>query len=1080
MISEIPVTRTRILLPRRRSDLLSRKRLLDYLSDALDTKLVIVAAPAGYGKTSLLIDFANQIEFPVCWYAIDPLDQDLQRFVTHFIASLNLRFPNFGQSSLAVLQNSPQGKIDLDYLVTAVVNDAYENITEHFLIVLDDYHLVDSSKTVNQFVSRFIQDVDENCHLFITSRTLLSLPDMPLMVARSQVKGLSFDELVFEPDEIQALFLQNYQQNISLDTAAELRQQTEGWITGLLLTTQTIGGELSDRSRASRVAGAGLNEYFGQLLLTQSPPIRDFLLRAALLEEFDAELCAQTIGKALGLNDEKWDVVMEQVMRNNLFVLPVGEDGNWLRFHHLFRDYLQNRVQREYPEDSRKIQLCLAEAYAERGKWEEAYRLYRRLGSNGYIADLVERAGPALVVAGRIVTLAEWLEALPADLLNNQPTLLSIQGIVAVMQGDTKKGLQLFNRAIELIELPQDAVLLARVLVRRAAAYRMVGDHTASLADAKEALGMIEGDFGLQSLYAEAARSMGVSLFQQGQLKESLSWLTRSLEAYQSLGDSQNEAIIQLETGLVNEALGNFGAAEKMYSNALEYWQDTGNSVWQANLLNNLGVLQYQIGDFESAASTLEKALQHAKISGYQRLEAYALAGIGDLYRDLEAYPEAMEAYHQAHLIASDIENLYLLFYLGLAQALLYARQKKFPQAYDYLESARQQAEENGSPFEQYLCDLEGANIKILENKPLDALGLLSQIAPYFEQEGHLIEALRSHLFLGLAYCETKDYVQAEEHLKQILADDSSEPKSNPLVALCWQLKKHLTALQEDVKASRLVSGLVLQAERFEQKLPGLKRRLRQRASVVPFAPPRIYIQALGKMRVKLNNHVVTNADWQTQAARDLFFLLLAHPEGLTKEAIGTIFWPDGSSSEVKFRFKNTVYRLRHGTAKETILLQDDYYRFNYGLDYEYDAETFQKEIDLAQTVSNRAEKILHLQAALKLYKGPYLPEIEEIWVLPERERLAQIYLDALLQISELYLEDTPPQLTLALDYCQRALIEDPCLEAAHRLAMRIHATMGNRAAVARQYARCQEVLQEEFNADPSPQTQALYQSLMR
>ncbi|MBU0510672.1 MAG: hypothetical protein KJ638_03090 [Chloroflexi bacterium] len=222
------VTRTKIIVPRRRTDLLSRKRLTDLLDDLLDYKLLVIAAPAGYGKTSLLVDWVHQNDLPVCWYALDPLDQDFQRFVNHFIASIAQVFPTFGKQSQAVLQSTTRSELDLNRIMTSIVNDAYEHIKEHFAIVLDDFHAVDSSDEINDFVNRFVEEIDENCHLLIASRTLLSLPNLPLMVGRSMVKGLSYDELAFQADEIQALLKQNYRQTISAEVAAEIERETEG------------------------------------------------------------------------------------------------------------------------------------------------------------------------------------------------------------------------------------------------------------------------------------------------------------------------------------------------------------------------------------------------------------------------------------------------------------------------------------------------------------------------------------------------------------------------------------------------------------------------------------------------------------------------------------------------------------------------------------------------------------------------------------------------------------------------------------------------------------------------------------
>lgn len=123
-----PVIRTKIILPSRRAELLSRQRLLNALTDLMERRLIIIAAPAGYGKTSLLIDFSHQVEWPVCWYALDPLDQDLFRFAAHLISALQVRFPDFGAASMMALQSISQDSPNLDILIAAIVNDAYDHI----------------------------------------------------------------------------------------------------------------------------------------------------------------------------------------------------------------------------------------------------------------------------------------------------------------------------------------------------------------------------------------------------------------------------------------------------------------------------------------------------------------------------------------------------------------------------------------------------------------------------------------------------------------------------------------------------------------------------------------------------------------------------------------------------------------------------------------------------------------------------------------------------------------------------------------------------------------------------------------
>ena len=219
---------------------MTRQRLVEIVEESLDRKLTLVVAPAGYGKTSLLIDVAHRHEFPFCWYSQEQTDNDLSSFLAHFIACIEQRFSRFGEQSRATLLSLGHGDLSPEHCETVIVNEIYNTITEHFVIVLDDYHLVSDNMDINEFVNRFIQDVDQNCHVVILSRTLLTFPDLPLMVARTQASGIGLQELAFRPDEIKSLMLQNYHQAISDEAARELAQKTDGWITGLLLSAQTM------------------------------------------------------------------------------------------------------------------------------------------------------------------------------------------------------------------------------------------------------------------------------------------------------------------------------------------------------------------------------------------------------------------------------------------------------------------------------------------------------------------------------------------------------------------------------------------------------------------------------------------------------------------------------------------------------------------------------------------------------------------------------------------------------------------------------------------------------------------------
>ncbi|MEJ2600003.1 MAG: tetratricopeptide repeat protein, partial [Anaerolineales bacterium] len=898
----IPVTRTKIVPPRRRADLLTRQRLIDLMVELIDYKLIIIAAPAGYGKTSMLVDFASQTNMPVCWYALDTLDKDPLRFITHLIASIAQRFPNFGVQSFAALDASNSSHPDFNQIITAMVNDAYENIQEHFLLVLDDYHLVNETRDIDDIVNRFIQDVAENCHLALSSRSLLSLPDLPILVARSQVGGLSFEELVFHPDELQALVQQNYQVQLEDSMAEELARETEGWITGLLLSAQSMWKGLANQIRVARVSGVSLYDYLAQQALENQPAhIRNFLLRSSILEEFDAELCMAVLGPDCNCASN-----IDALLQNNLFVMPVGEDGQWIRYHHLFRDFLQSKLQTEAPQVRNDILHRLAEVQARRQAWEQAFYALKNLGDLQAQVELIDQCGSDLIKSGRSALLGEWLDRLPSDLLDTKPNLLSLSGMVAIQQGQDTYGHKLLDKAEAVFRQNGDLSGLARTLVRRSISNRYFGRYPAALKDAQEALQIASYTPQLEPIQAEAYKAIGSIYNALGRVNEALDYLERAKIAYQKLRDRQNVAIVEIDLGFTYSGAGHYTQALAYFEEALAYWRSVRNTVNQANLLNNLGVLHHLLGNYVQAAATFEEALAYASISGLKRMQVYVYCSLGDLYSDLLALSSAQEAYRRASDILTQINNHFLNFYLNLAQASLARKRNALSQAQRYLEKAKDSILENESDYQWGLWHHEAGQLSLKLDEPADAAQHLEKAAQIFDEGGQMVETARSRLLLAAARDRTGEAVSAKEVLQSALSTATNLDSQHILVVTAQETRDFLKKYVKDQDLGPQTTQILERLEQLDADLPRLRRRMRRQVATIPFGPPKITIHAFGNSQVELDGNPVTTSEWISQKrVRELFFYILAHPEGLTKEAIGLVFWPESSPAQLKLQFKN-------------------------------------------------------------------------------------------------------------------------------------------------------------------------------
>ena len=1046
MPDELLISQTKIILPQRRKELLSRPRLLELLSDLLDFRLIIIAAPAGYGKTSLLIDFADQFDWPVCWYSLDPLDIDIHRFLSHFVMSIKRRFPEFGEEAINILRTTPADQLNLDYLVSALTNDIYEKITEHFILVLDDYHLLNSNNEIDTFISEFIQHADDNCHIAITSRKLLTLPDLPLMVARAQVGGLSIEELVFLPDEVQKLYNQVFHKKIDIKEASEIAGASEGWITGLLLTSPMLRSGLSEPVKIARASGIGLYEYLAQQVLTQQPEnVQNFLLNSSVLEEFNSDMCREVIGKALGQTHD-WKRLMESIFHSNLFVLPVDNEYKWLRYHHLFRDFLRTTLENQRPEDAVKLKLQLAEFFYAKEDWEKVFDIYQNLKNLQAIAALIERIGSVLISKGKITKLSEWLEMLPDEMISNNPSLLSIHATVLFNQGQIQLGKEMLDKVIEMLSPDQKNQNYADNLIRRSSALRVLGNYEAALEDAEKAIQLTSEKIELEPLYSEALRAKGTVLYQTGYLKEGLEALKQAVKISERVKNIEDTARILVEIGAIHERLGQFPAAGNAYEKSLAYWQSSGDSIWISTILNNLGVLQHSSGEFIKSFSNLEKSMHYSRMTGNQRMEGYALASIGDLYKDLEAFDEASEAYQKAMEIAQQIDDLYLIFYLKTASARLAVSQQQFSKAELLIRTASTLAKKSGSAFDSHKVILEQSSLDFAAKKYQSIIENLDLTYKFFSKEGHIEDSICAQAMLFSSLAKLGEYKKALVLMKDFSAGISDPARYIPSLVIINELQELFKSLVSKKEIGNEVSGLLAHLPDFQKHTQKSRRRIRKEASVVPFAPAKIEIRAFGRTEVKVKKKFVSISDWKTQTSRDLFFLFLAHPEGLTKEEVGEIMWQDISPSELKLRFKNAIYRMRHAIGSEAVHFQDNYYMFNRSIDYEYDVQNFINFSNLARDERNLEKRIEAYKTAISFYQGPYLTDMDYLWVMPDRQKFHEMAVRNLLDLALLLFNNRQPE--EGLTYCRKALQEDPYNENIHRLIMEIYSSLGNKAAV--------------------------------
>ncbi|HEX9386746.1 MAG TPA: tetratricopeptide repeat protein [Anaerolineales bacterium] len=1061
----IPISKTKIIVPHRRPELLSRPRLLESLKLLLDNKLLLLSAPAGYGKTSLLIDLANSVEMPVCWLALDLLDRDPQRFLAYLIASLAEQFPDVGETSRYQLNRLKSIEQDAESILVMLTNELYDHVENDFLLILDDYHLLDDVPVIADLVNRFLQLVDENCHVLLSSRTLPTLNDVTLMVAREQVAGLSYAELAFVPREVQALYAQNFHQHLPDDIASEFVDQTGGWITGMVL---------SNLPGMARVSGVDTFAYLGHQVLDQQPElVREFLMRTSLPEEFNSEFCEMVLGP-LYSDPQNWFAFMGLILEKNLFVLPLGEDGRWLRYHPLFREFLQTRLKEERPQEVQPILERMVTAYEKMGEWEKAYFTCKQLNNPEALAGVVERSGTAMLQTA-LVTLEGWINSLPPAIVRTRPGLISLRGMMSAMKGNLQEASQLLDMAVSIYRKDHNALGLTLALTRRANTLRLLGKYDDSLKDIEEALQLAETDISLQPLYAEALRIKGLNLYRLGQSRNAIEELDHSLSLYKELRETGSIPMLLVETAMVHAAVGNIELAKTSYQEALNIWRAEKNLYLQADTLNNLAFLYHQLGEYELASETYENGLIYARNSHNERAESLILTGLGDLYSEIEEFEAAAQAYEQAETIASGLPGFFISNYLVLARANLALLQSDSETASRILRSFRKQLKANPSTFERGLWALlEGRN-HLLKHETKKAIALLQEGKDCFVQDGRESESQWCMVWLMGGYEQAGQRDKAKIEFTELLT--MRNKPTHALLITLHQAFPWLQNLHNDPQIGRSLINVLEKSKRLGERIFSVRRTLRRHAQSIQLPAASLTIRAFGRAEVSVNGRTIAMSDWRTKSVRDLFFYFLFRQEAVTKEQIGEVLWPEITDPQaLKARFKDEIYRLRRAAGKTAIVFDEIYYRFNRTLDYEYDVEAFESYLTHARKAKDVTKRIEWFQKAVDLVHGPYLSEVDADWASDERERLGQMYVSALEELAHLYLDTN--QLDRCLSICQLALAQNRYHEEIYQVEMRAYAALGDRVSIVRRYQASKVALEEGLGISPSQETEALYRDL--
>jgi len=403
---------TKLHIPPAGDNIVHRPELHEKLNLGLSRKLIVISAPAGFGKTTLLSDWIIQQKIPVAWFSLDKGDNDPVEFLNYIISGIQGINKEFGQSALGLLNspNNPSGESIISLLINEILK-----INQNFLLVLDDFHLITNSDILG-LVAYLLEHIPNNIHIAILTRSDPALPVARLR-SQNQLVELRSSDLSFSVNEISDLF-KKLKLKLSIDDVFSLETITEGWIAGLQLSAlsmqgrEDISGFIHDLKGDNRYI---LDYLMEEVLKIQTDDIRDFLIQTSVLEQMSAPLC----NKILNRNDSR--LILETLDKNNMFIVPLDDERHWYRYHHLFADLLKQRLQQ-------KEQMLIIDIHNKACDWfeqnnmvdlaiEHALEIKNYEKSIQLLGEVVER----MWENGLHAAILKYGDLIPDELIKNNP-----------------------------------------------------------------------------------------------------------------------------------------------------------------------------------------------------------------------------------------------------------------------------------------------------------------------------------------------------------------------------------------------------------------------------------------------------------------------------------------------------------------------------------------------------------------------------------------------------------------------------------------------------------------------------------
>ncbi|MEM7343203.1 MAG: LuxR C-terminal-related transcriptional regulator [Chloroflexota bacterium] len=826
------LVQTKLFIPPARPTLVPRLRIIEKLNAGLAGKLTLICAPAGFGKTTLISDWLQQTDLLVGWLSLDPSDNDPTRFFQYVIAALQTIEPTLGQSVQEMLQ-SPQPPSPESLLPTLINNIAA--CSSKLAIVLDDYHVIET-QSIHDAFTFLLDHLPPQMHLVIASRSDPLLP-LPRLRARGELSELRAADLRFTSDEAATFLNQMMALNLSEEDIAALELRTEGWIAGLQLAALALQGTPSDTPAQGRAdTTSATNDFIAaftgshrfvldylveEVLRHQPDPVRNFLLQTSIIDRLNGPLCdavrfgntetSQTAQKTVITSQEEGQGLLQALERGNLFVVPLDDERQWYRYHHLFADVLQTHLREEQPDLIPILHQRASAWYEQNDLPVDAVRHALSAKDFERVANLLELAWREIDRGFQSTRTLGWLKTLPDKVIGARPVLSTEYAWALLGNGEFEAAEIHLRNAQRWLDVAADVAGEVRESPEALATKMVVVD---------------EEEF--RSLPASIAAARAYLAQSLGDIDGTVRYARQALDLLPE-ADHHRRVAPTMFLGFASWASGDLEAAHHAFAESLASMRLAGNIPRTINSSFILADIRVAQGHLREAVSTYEQSLQLAKAQGDAVFPGMAnlylrLAELHYEQGDLEA---ARQFLQKSEALGKQVALTLIMgwsYRLCLAQAQIKQAEGDLKSALDLLHKAEHLRYKSPIP-----------NVR-----PAAALKTRILI-----QQGRLAEALRWVRERSLSATDDLSYLREFEHitLAKVLIAQYKRNRDNGFIHEAMGLLKRLLKAADDGKRMGNVIEILVEQALAHQTQGSISRALKPMERALTLAEPEGYVR---------------------------------------------------------------------------------------------------------------------------------------------------------------------------------------------------------------------------------------------